>query len=269
MAHYVLFSAVRFAMPSASMLLRVGAVLAISLVGVAMAQQTPSAAAAPSVAAIVQEMEHAQAQNHAVGGYQVIREYQLAPASSATSDSDVVVAVQFNPPSSKDYAIQKTSGSGRGLKIVRKILDHEVEEAKQQSRTAALTSENYDFAYLGEGMVDDRPCYRLALKPKRKASDLVVGEALVDKDSFLVRHIEGQLAKSPSWWLKDVHVKINFADMEGTWLQTGAEAVADVRFMGAQKLTSRTIDYRGSDVVAANVVRHARARVQEQMRTTR
>ena len=267
MAHYVLFSVSRLAMLFSSIFVRVGVVLAISLPGLAAAQETGPAA--PSVATIVQEMEHAQAQNHAAGAYQVIRDYQLAAASSSTSDSDVVVAVQFNPPSSKDYAIQKTSGSSRGLKIVRKILDHEVEQAKQQSGAAALTSDNYDFAYLGEGMIDDRPCYRLALKPKRKATDLVVGEALVDKSSFLVRHIEGELAKTPSWWLKDVHLKISFADMEGTWLQTGAEAIANVRFMGAQKLTSRTIDYRGSDVVAANVPRHERARVHEPVRAAR
>ncbi len=240
-------------MQCTSMLVRVGLLLSVTLVSMAVAQDS-TGTAAPPLASIVQELEHAQAQTHAIAPYEVIRDYQLSAASSSTPDSDVVAEVQFSPPRNKDYAIQKTSGSSRGLKIVRKILDHEIEQARQaQSQTGFVNSENYDFTYLGESTVDGQPCYRLGLKPKRKATDLVVGVASVDKRSFLVRQIEGEVSKTPSWWLKSVHVKITFADMQGTWLQSGVEAVADVRFVGAQKLTSRTLEYRGADVLASNL----------------
>jgi len=66
-----------------------------------------------------------------------------------------------------------------------------------------------------------------------------------------VRHIEGEISKPPSWWLKKVRVKLAFADVDGTWLQTSMEAVADVRLLGPHTLTSRILDYRSADVVAS------------------
>ena len=114
-----------------------------------------------------------------------------------------------------------------------------------------MTSDNYDFTYIGETVLDGQPCYLLGLKPKRKEKDLISGQAWVDKNSFLVRHIEGEIAKTPSWWLKRVRVKLAFADLEGTWLQTSMEAVADVRILGLHTLISRILDYRSTDVVAS------------------
>jgi hypothetical protein len=77
----------------------------------------------------------------------------------------------------------------------------------------------------------------------------------LDKQSFFVRRIEGEIAKTPSWWLKRVRVNLVFAEFEGTWLQTSMEAVADVRIVGLHTLTSRIVDYRRSDVVASTQIR--------------
>jgi hypothetical protein len=79
---------------------------------------------------------------------------------------------------------------------------------------------------------------------------LIVGEAWVDKSSYLVRQIDGDLIKTPSWWLKKVHVKIMFDFVGGTWLQTSAEAMADVRIFGNHKLTTEILEFRNADVVA-------------------
>jgi hypothetical protein len=97
----------------------------------------------------------------------------------------------------------------------------------------------------------ERACYRLGLKPKRKEKGLISGEVWVDRYSFLARQIEGEMAKTPSWWLKTVRVKLIFADIEGTWLQTSIEAVADVRMVGVHTLTSHILDYRGADEIAS------------------
>src|SRR5207253_6751291 len=82
--------------------------------------------------------------------YQVVREYRLFGAKSSGANSNVVAEVDFKPPSSKDYHVQKSSGSSRGQQVVRRILDHEVEAAAKpnQARTDAVTSDNYDFTYI-------------------------------------------------------------------------------------------------------------------------
>ena len=202
------------------------------------------------LSSIVTRMEAAQAAKRDSGAYQVIRSYRVSGEKSSAADSQVVAAVTFAPPSTRSYTIQKTTGSGRGEQVVRRILDQETQASDKQMQAASVTSDNYDFAYVGEAAVDGQRCYRLGLHPKRRDKSLVTGEALVDQRTFQVRSIEGDLAKTPSWWLKKVHVRMAFADVQGTWLETNMQAVAEVRIFGPHTLTSELVDYRGADVVA-------------------
>jgi hypothetical protein len=221
--------------------------------GVALAQE--SRAGTMPLTAIVESMEKTRIAIRPQVSYQVVREYRLLGASNSSADSDVVAEVDFRPPASKAYRIRKWTGSDRGPQVVRRVLEHEVEAASNSNQVrTALSRDNYDFTDLGETTLDGRPCYLLGLKPRRKETDLVSGQVWVDKHAFVSRQIEGEVAKTPSWWLKKVHVKLTFAEVEGTWLQTGMEAVADVRMMGSHTLKSRILDYRGADEVASSSI---------------
>ena len=213
------------------------------------AQNTP---APMPLEAILQSMQRAQAAPRPQASYQMIREYRLFGAKDSKADSEVVAEVNFRPPAFKGYRIQRSSGSSRGQQLVRSILDHEVEATSKDNKASiAISRDNYNFDYIGEATLDARPCYVLRMKPKRKEKDLISGEVWVDKHSFFVRQVEGEVEKTPSWWLKKVRVKLVFADLEGVWVQTNMEANADVRFVGAHTLTSRILDYRREDQVAA------------------
>jgi hypothetical protein len=202
--------------------------------------------------AIIQSMQRAQAAARPQASYQIIREYRVFGARNSKADSEVVAEVNFKPPASKGYRIQKSSGSNRGQQLVRSILDREVEAASKNSKPSnAISTDNYIFNYVGEATLDGHPCYVLGLKPKRREKELISGEVWVDKHSFFVRQIEGEVEKTPSWWLKNVRLKLVFADLEGIWVQTSMDAVADVRIVGAHTLTSRILDYRREDQVAA------------------
>jgi hypothetical protein len=83
---------------------------------------------------------------------------------------------------------------------------------------------------------------------------LISGEAWLDKRSFLILYVEGETEKAPSWWLKSVRVKVSFGNLSGTWLQTNMEAMAEVRLLGSHTLTSRILDYRGTDVTASTTL---------------
>jgi hypothetical protein len=203
---------------------------------------------------IIEGMEKAQAGVGPRIAYQIIREYRLFGANDSNANSDVLAEVDFRPPARKDYKIQKSSGSKRGQEVVRRVLDREVEATSKgnQGRTA-LNRNNYDFTYIGETILNGQPCYLLELKPRRNEKELISGRAWVDKHLFFVRQVEGDVAKTPSWWLRKVRIKLVFADVQGTWLQTSMEAVADVRFVGSHTLTSRVVEYRGADELASAV----------------
>lgn len=224
---------------------------ALLLCSLGIAQPSTSSEAI-SLNTIVDAMQAAQAKVRPQISYQVIRDYRLFGARNSESNSEVVAEVDFRPPANKQYRIQIASGTERARQIITHVLDHEVEASSNKNQGQAdINRNNYDFTYLGEAVLDGQPCYRLGLKPRRNEKDLIVGEALVDQHSFLVRQVDGDVAKTPSWWLRKVHVKFEFAELEGTWLQTNMEAVADVRIVGVHTLTSRTLDYRGAGEVAA------------------
>jgi hypothetical protein len=200
--------------------------------------------------AIIQAVQKAQAARPQAS-YQIIREYRLFGAKDSKANSEVVAEINFRPPASRGYTIQSSSGSSRGPQVVRRVLDHEVHVASKDKGSSPISSDNYIFNYIGEVMLDGQACYLLGLKPKRTEQDLVSGQIWVDKNSFLIRQIQGELEKTPSWWLKTVHVKLTFADLQGVWVQKSMEATADVRIVGAHTLTSRILDYRREAEVAA------------------
>lgn len=215
------------------------------------AAQQPADNGTISVNSIIEALERAQAAVHPEISYQIVREYRLFGARDSEADSEVVAEVNFKPQSGEDYRIQRSSGSSRGQQVVQRVLKHETERVSHSNQAQiALTRDNYDFRYVGEEMFDEVRCYVLELSPRRREPDLISGRVWIDEHSFLARHIEGELAKSPSWWLKKVRVNLTFANLAGAWLQTGMEAVADVRIVGTHTLTSRVLDYRTTTEVA-------------------
>ncbi len=200
---------------------------------------------------IVSHMAEVQYRNRrSVRSYVVTREYKLFGQTTAEKpDSQVQAQVSFLPPGTKQYAITRTEGSGRGEKVVRKILDHEQEMAGDWEDTA-VTERNYTFQLAGEETLNGRRCYVLTLEPRRDSRDLVRGKAWIDAETYNPLQIVGQPAKSPSWWVKSVLVTLTFSEVDGMWLQSGAMADADVRLFGKHTLISRDVQYDTTETVA-------------------
>jgi hypothetical protein len=199
---------------------------------------------------IVQKMERAQAEvsipNH------VRRDYRLSRVNGAKVDSEVVPELDFRAPGK--YNVEKRSGSSMGAQVVKRVLEHEVGigSSSQKSRSAAVTRENYLFSYLGEAVLDGQSYYLLRLDPRRMQPELISGRAWIDEQSFLIRRLEGTV-KSPSIWVKKIHVQFDFDGPKGIWVLNNMEAVADVRFLGARKLTSHVMNYWAPSLVAVKV----------------
>jgi hypothetical protein len=201
---------------------------------------------------IISRMQQAQtaARQRAIP-YTVTRRYTLAGQNIQKPTSEVVAEVNFIPPSHDDYTLRSVEGSDHGGNIVREVLEHE-SQMTSHVELYEVSPRNYDFVLLGRAMLDDHNCYVLQLKPRRQAAELLRGQAWIDANSFLVRRIEGEPAKSPSWWLKNLHVMVNYDDVDGIWLQHDTRAVADVRFAGTRVLTAREVDVRTAAESAQN-----------------
>jgi hypothetical protein len=113
-----------------------------------------------------------------------------------------------------------------------------------------LSADNYDFRFIREADVSGQRCYVLELLPRRKEKHLLHGDIWVDADTYLLRRFEGEIAKTPSWWVRDVSVTFVYGDVGGMWLQIASEAVANVRILGRSTMVSRDMKYKITELVA-------------------
>jgi hypothetical protein len=199
-------------------------------------QVTSSPAEKPDLNLILQRMEGVLHRDSAQSQpYEVTREYKLFRSYDTQSTSEVMAEIDFAPPDVRTYKILQARGSSSGERIVRAILDGET-DSSQQKRSKEISRANYDFVLLRRQDFGVVPEYVLGIFPKRKEKYLLLGQIWVDASTFRIRQIEGVPARSPSFWLKDVHITLQFAQLGDMWIPVTFDAIATVRFLGQYTL---------------------------------
>jgi hypothetical protein len=216
----------------------------VLLATLASSPQVPSATAEtkpPDLNLIVQRLEDVQHQDPAQSRpYEVTREYKVFRGYDRQPTSEVLAQINFVPPGTKTYKIIQAQGNSRGEKIVPELLDRETESAKR-GRGSEVNRTNYDFVFLRQENFGVVPEYVLRIVPKRKDKYLLRGQIWVDASTFHIRRIEGVPAKSPSFWLKNIHITLQFAELGGKWVPVTFDAIATVRFLGQYTLAGHNI----------------------------
>ncbi len=191
----------------------------------------------PSLDVILDSMEQTEEQNPARSQpYEVTREYQVFRENDPVPVSDITAQISFTPPETKTFQITKTEGSPRGKKIVNAILKQEIDSAKDGHRGDIIRS-NYNFSFLREQNISAVPEYVLHIIPKRKERGLLLGDIWVDAKTFHIRQIVGVPLKNPSIWVEDLHVTIQFANVNAMWLPVSVDAIATIHFLGIYTLS--------------------------------
>lgn len=221
--------------------------LAVLLLGATTASwsQVPSPVIetkAPDLDAMLQSIEHTQQQNPAESrSYEVTRKYKVFRADDRQPISEVTAQISFTPPDLKTYKITQATGNPRGEKIVRAILDQESDAAKNSDNNE-VSRKNYNFVFLRRENFGVIPEYVLLIIPKRKAKTLLLGQIWVDASTFRIRRIEGIPAKNPSLWIKNIHITMQFAELNGAWVPVSFDAIASVRLAGQYTLTGLNVE---------------------------
>jgi hypothetical protein len=216
----------------------------VVLVTLASSSQAPLSTAeieSPDLNLILQRLEEVQHQDPAQSRpYEVRREYKVFRGYDKQPTSEVIVQINFVPPDMKTYKIIQARGNSRGEKIVRELLDRETESAKK-GLGSEITRANYDFVFLRQENFGVVPEYVLRIVPKRKDKYLLRGQIWVDASTFRIRRIEGVPAKSPSLWIKGIHITLQYAQLGGMWVPISFDAIATVRFLGEYTLAGLNI----------------------------
>ena len=58
-----------------------------------------------------------------------------------------------------------------------------------------------------------------------------------------IRATLDQPAKSPSWWVRDVHIVLVYGNVNGMWLLKSSESTAKIRLLGPSRMVQRDLKY--------------------------
>jgi hypothetical protein len=184
----------------------------------------------PNLNSILDSLERTAAQNQASRPYEVTREYKIFHGDEPKPIADVTAQINFTPPDTKTFKITDVQGRPISKTIVSGILDQEVASAK--SHQSDISRSNYDFVFLREENFGVVPEYVLHIIPKRKEKGLLLGDIWVDAKTYCIRQLIGIPLKTPSFWIKGVHLTVQFASVNGMWLPVSVDAFAKVRLLG-------------------------------------
>jgi hypothetical protein len=97
----------------------------------------------------------------------------------------------------------------------------------------------------GTQVIDGRECLAVAINPKRKAPNLIVGTLWVDAKDYTIVRLEGLASKAPSVFAGVTHMMRQYALVQGFSMATHAHAESSTFLYGR---TVVAIDYSGYEI---------------------
>jgi hypothetical protein len=200
---------------------------------------------APTTLTSTQIVDQVQRQNQVrtleLKHYQSLRHYQVEyQGFSVKLAAAMEVEVTYDAGSGKSFRIVSQSGS---KVLCEKVLKRAVEsekEASQGKSSPALTPANYKFQLTGSETVGGRPAYVLDVEPVVASKFAYRGKIWVDATDFALVKIDGEPAKSPSFWLARTQIRQSFVKTGDFWLPQQNRSETKIRIGGTAVLS---IDY--------------------------
>jgi len=200
-----------------------------------------------SVDAIVGKIMAANARRSAeLRGFQGKRKYELHYHSFLGGrDASMEVLATYNAPDQRTFSVISQSGSKLLLnRVLLKLLDSE-KEAFEHRKQVELSPENYKFELVGmDGTTTGSACYVLTVKPRKENKFLYTGRIWIDAHDFAVVRMEGQPAKSPSFWVRDTQIDSQWQKFGNFWFIAHNRSVSHIRMGGVATLNIDYGDYQ-------------------------
>lgn len=198
----------------------------------------------PTAEEIVNRMAaHDLSRQISIEGYAGMRRYVLEN-HKFQKRAEMLVQVQGDPDGTKHFEVVSQEGWGGAQKhVLHKMLESETETARPEMRASArLIPENYNFALTGTELVAGRTAYVLEVKPKRNEKYLFQGRIWVDAEDYALARAEGEPAKKPSFWTKNIHFVQIYQKCGPLWFPLSTQSVTDAHLFGT---TDVSIEYFG------------------------
>jgi hypothetical protein len=233
--------------------MRVRIIIAVLLAcaSVPMTGQT-TATFSPSADEVIARMSRREVQRETVaGGYTGARQYDLENHLFA-KHAQMIVSVACDPDGTTHFQVVSKEGWNSGNNALRQALKTESEVSRPSMRPMTLVNkENYAFQMIGTALLNGRIAYVIDVVPQRQEIYLIRGKIWVDAEDYALARIEGQLAKTPSYWVRNVSFTFEFRKSGEYWFPSSTTSTSDVRIFGATEVKIRYLDYSPLSASAA------------------
>jgi hypothetical protein len=164
--------------------------------------------------------------------YRAVRRLE---AENGSRNGWIEAITEYSPATGFRYQITAEGGSGYiRSKVLKAVLDGEREViARGETARSSLDRSNYRFQANG---IDSDGLANVLLSPRRKERVLVSGMMALNADDGALVRLEGRLAKSPSFWVKNVDIVRTYERIDGTVVPVALETKAQVRLLGQATL---------------------------------
>jgi hypothetical protein len=199
----------------------------------------------PTAGVVVAKMLACNAQRQTqLPGYRGMREYVLEN-QHWHKRAEMLVRVQGDADETKHFQVVSEMGWKAAQKhVLHKVLESEAEASSAAIRNETrLSPENYTFRMATTSMLNDRMTYVIQVVPKRRSAHLFEGEIWIDAQDYALERVEGQPAKSPSFWIRRVHFVHTYRKSGPFWFPASTESVTEARIFGVTSLKIRYYDY--------------------------
>jgi hypothetical protein len=152
----------------------------------------------------------------------------------------------FSAPRSLAYrALDFAGDASIKNNVIARVLQSDVDRAqKGKTRDSVIVDDNYRFSYKGNEDLNGRLLYSYAVKPRRKDPDLFKGKILLDAQNGHIVQALGRLSQSPSWWIKRVEFRQDYADVGEFTMPVHTRSQARLRIFGPVLVSIRHSGYK-------------------------
>ncbi|MEI9979206.1 MAG: hypothetical protein WDN23_09415 [Edaphobacter sp.] len=227
-----------------------GVVVFVALLNVewVKAQSATGPAAKDIVARMLEKNEERRA---ALEHYTSERRYSVEyKGTGGEHRGEIVVQAEYAAPDQKRLTIVSQSGSKVICeKVLRRLVESEQEAGQKANRMQTMLSEeNYNVELAGEEVVNGTRAWVLKVSPKVENKFTYKGQVWVSEEDYATVRVQGEPAKSPSWWINRASFDSRYVRRGEFWLPGKNVSTSHVRIGGEATLT---IDYGEYPVVTA------------------
>lgn len=201
--------------------------------------------ALPTAEEIVTRMAaHDVERQSSIEGYAGMRRYVLENLKFKKR-AEMLVKVKGDQDGTKHFEVVSEEGwKAAHTHVLHKMLEAESETSRPEIRTSAkLNATNYDFEIVGTELLANRLTYILEIHPKRKEKNLFRGRIWVDAEDYALARAEGNPAKKPSFWTKNVHFVQVYQKCGPLWFPLSTRSVTDAHLFGTTDVNIEYFDY--------------------------